>query len=85
MPLKGSPGKRQKKKRVSKKVKKALVTFPTSHSEDESQSQSLLLTQPQGTLEDGCLAGGLSNDEEDGHGGEGEEASQARQQPAVQT
>ena len=45
--------------------------------EDKSQSQSLLLTQPQGTLEEGRLAGGWSDDDEDGHGDEGEKASQA--------
>ena len=67
MPPKGSPGKK-KAKRGMKKAMKTLITMPTSDS-DESQS---ILTQ--GAL-DGCLAGG--SDEEDGHGGEGEEASKA--------
>ena len=68
MPPKGSPGKTKKAKRGMKKAKKTLITMPTSDS-DESES---ILTQ--GAFE-GCLAGGF--DEEDGHGGEGEEANQA--------
>ena len=79
---KGSPGKKNKKRGPTKKVKKALVTFPTSDSDEESQS--LLLTQLQGTLEEGRLAGDRSDYEEDGHGGEGEEASNGQQQPSVQ-
>ena len=68
MPLNWSHGKKKKAKKGMKKAKKTLITMPTSNS-DESQS---ILTQ--GALE-GRLAGG--SDEEDGHGGEGEEASQA--------
>ena len=59
MPPKGSsPGKKQKNKKrgPTKKGKKALVRFPTSDTDEESQS--LLFTQPQGTLEQGRLAGG---------------------------
>ena len=68
LPNKGSPHKSKKKvKRAPKKAKKQLISMP-SDSEDDSQ---LIVTQ--GTLE-GHLAGGS---EEDGHGGEGEEASQA--------
>ena len=74
MPPKGSsPGKNQKKRAASKKLKKALVACPTSDTDEESQS--LLVTQPQGTEQQRLLAGAQS-DEEDGHGGEGEEASQ---------
>ena len=54
-----------------KKAKKPLITMPTSDS-DESHS---ILTQ--GALE-GCLAGG--SNEEHGHGGEWEEASQVSQE-----
>ena len=48
MPPKGSPGKKQKNKKrgPTKKVKKALVMFPTRDTDEESQS--LLLTQPKG-------------------------------------
>ena len=70
MPPKGSPEKKKKAKRGTKKARKTLIAMPTSDS-DESQS---ILTQ--GELE-GRLAG--RSDEEDGHGGEGEEASQASQ------
>ena len=90
MPRNSTPEKKQKKKGTATRksprkvtAKKALL-IQCHSSTDEDESQSLLLTQPQGPQQPHSLAGALPDDV-DGHGGEGDEASKPQQQQEGQT